>query len=983
MSNKEENPSLTGYYSMEKFIKELKKISGLPDDFEGADDIHKSTPIQTSVDINNTYLSPYSKNRVEPKPKLGNSLITSNNDLNNNEKIKSEMTKLRKENAELKFCLNNINKKFDNELKDIKNNNDLKDKELKETKEIMKKNASLIELLGEKISNYEKTISELKERQNLEEEEAIKSGDEKYIALIENNKKLKEELINKDNMITNIKNELNTKNEIFEEINTMKSEMETYLQTMDKLYGEIESRDGIIKQLKNDMQVIQTNYQNEINDLKKQNSLNLSNIKENSKEKIDEKLLNDLKESKEKEKKLNKELLESKKNYDNLKESNEKMKDLAKETNAMIKTAIESRDSLKKEYESAIKEIIEKYEKQIKFMKMVSEKQIEEFKEKLKKYEEPEEKAEKDKKKENSKKDENKKTDKKKEKNDNEDEIRMAEMMKIIQDNKELLKQNEELKNMNEVILSKMKELPNLEQKYTDLFDTVKLLQEENHLLKEASKYSSMIELSQSKIKDIPSDTNNNNTNTNDIFDETPKTKSQINNKKDNIKNKKGKNLLLDDEDYDDDNSKDKNLNDNENNKKEIESEESKKDKSKEKIPAIRQKEIIFDNKVKNNINNMNMSNSEISNDNNQIKIYNKKKLQRQSSPKSSKDNIYANRNTTPNNYNKESFNPNDYTNYKKEKEKINYMDENDNDNNENEEIQKDDDLDNNENNLINANFNLYKPIKEGLLTFNLSKKNYYTVVPEKYDEFWESFDPETSVQYNTLEGLFLINSKKNNQLYYYSSKKNTFSALFQFTEDHSYGCLFLDNLSKNIIAIGGKNSKLVEKFSFENGNMEQLPELSTHRSKMTCCQVMNKIYCFLGISEERPKESLVEFLDLDNLYQGWTEVQYDNQTSFTVLTGMSCVNLNDSELFIIGGLINDELPNEKLLYFNTEQNELFELNKDLPDSEDKHYLFTKNTMFNLFLNGNIISFTNIDDNNQVHILDNELKYDLYLTPKV
>ena len=96
----------------------------------------------------------------------------------------------------------------------------------------------------------------------------------------------------------------------------------------------------------------------------------------------------------------------------------------------------------------------------------------------------------------------------------------------------------------------------------------------------------------------------------------------------------------------------------------------------------------------------------------------------------------------------------------------------------------------------------------------------------------------------------------------------------------------------------------------------------------------------------------------------------------------MSCVNLNDSELFIIGGLINDEIPNEKLLYFNTEQNELFELNKELPDSEDKNYLFTKNTMFNVFLNGKIISYTNIDDNNQVHILDNELKYDLYLTPK-
>ena len=40
-------------------------------------------------------------------------------------------------------------------------------------------------------------------------------------------------------------------------------------------------------------------------------------------------------------------------------------------------------------------------------------------------------------------------------------------------------------------------------------------------------------------------------------------------------------------------------------------------------------------------------------------------------------------------------------------------------------------------------------------------------------------------------------------------------------------------------------------------------------------------------------------------------------------------------------------------------------------DSEDKNYLFTKNTMFNVFLNGKIISYTNIDDNNQVHILDN------------
>ena len=913
MSTKDENPSLTGYYSMEKFIKELKKISGVPDSLE-LDDYQSNMPLHTSNDMNNAYFSPYYKNRAEQKSRIKVNNI--NTEINPNETMKQEMTKLRKENAELKFCLNNVNKKFDNELKEIKANNELKEKELKETREILKKNAALIELLGEKISNYEKTIETLKEEQNLNEEQEMKNGDEKYKNLIESNKKLKEELTIKENMINSIKNELNTKNQIYEEINRMKSEMENYLQTMDKLYGEIESRDGIIKQLKDDIQVIEHKYQNEINELKNKNSLNdLNNLKG------DEKLLSELKASKEKEIKLNQELSQLQQSYDEMKTSNDKMKELAKESNGMIKSAIDSRDKLKNEYEKAIKELVEKYEKQIKFMKTVLAKQSEEFEEKLKNME-----------KEGGAK--NKKSEKN-EGGENSDE-KMEEMMKIIKDNKELLKQNEELKNLNEVILTKMKELPNLEQKYTDLFDTVKLLQEENNLLKEASKYSSMMELSQSKIKEIPSDTNVNNTNTN-IFEDTPKTKTQINKKENrvNINNNKAKtkNLLLDDDDSEEgENNKDKD----------------------EDIPVIKQKEIVFD---KNN----NLITPDPNDSNSQIKIYNKKKLPRQTSPKLSKDNIEINNNKSNNNIQNETDEQND--------EEINADLEDNNKQTEN-------------NDLINPNFNLYKPIKEGLLTFNLSKKNYYTIVPEKYDEFWESFDPETSIQYNTLEGLFLVNSKQNNQLYYYSSKKNTFSALFQFTEDHSYGCLFLDNLSKNIIAIGGKNSKLVEKFSFEDGTMKQLPPLSTHRSKMTCCQVGEKIYCFLGLAEERPNESIVEFLDLNDLNKGWTEVKYENQTSFNVLTGMSCVNLNDSELFIIGGLVNDEIPNEKLLYFNTEQNELFELNKDLPDSEDKNYLFTKNTMFNVFLNGNIISYTNIDDNNQVHILDNELKYDLYLTPK-
>ena len=347
--------------------------------------------------------------------------------------------------------------------------------------------------------------------------------------------------------------------------------------------------------------------------------------------------------------------------------------------------------------------------------------------------------------------------------------------------------------------------------------------------------------------------------------------------------------------------------------------------------------------------------------------VYNKKKPKQMNLSKEKQKNVGMLLNNNNHDYNYEELNINEKDIiYNKPKRTI---------------INKNDDNINNDNS-INESFNLYKPIKEGLLTFNISKKSFNLVIPENHNIFWNNFDPENSMQYNTLEGLFILNSK-DNQLYYYSSKKNLFCELLYFNYDHKEGCLFLDNLSKNIIVIGGINTTKVEKFSFENGTMEELPELSTHRYKMSCCQIANKIYCFFGLSLERKNQSLIEYLDMVNINIGWKEIKYENKTSFNILSYMSCVNLNDCELLIIGGLIEDNLPNQKLLYFNTQKNEFIELNKDLPDSDIKKYLFSKNIMFNLFVKENTIYFTNIDDNNQVHILDNDLKYDLYLAPNL
>ena len=283
--------------------------------------------------------------------------------------------------------------------------------------------------------------------------------------------------------------------------------------------------------------------------------------------------------------------------------------------------------------------------------------------------------------------------------------------------------------------------------------------------------------------------------------------------------------------------------------------------------------------------------------------------------------------------------------------------------------------------NKINSNFNFYKPTKEGLLSFNLSKKEYSLITPDKYEKFLEVFEPETFVQYNTLEGLFIIPSNKTNKLFYYSSLKNIMNELFNFTENHSGGCLFVDNSTKNILAIGGEVSKKVERFSIENGKLEQLSELPEFISKMTCIQIENKIYSFFGIiKDKKESKSPILCLDLEN-NGSWEEIKFENNAEFKTLYGMSCTNLNDNELLIIGGIVDDKYPNDKLMYFNLEKNNLTKLDKSLPESEDKNYIFTQNTQFNLFLDGDIILYANIDNNNQVHIIDNELHYDLYLTP--
>ena len=73
--------------------------------------------------------------------------------------------------------------------------------------------------------------------------------------------------------------------------------------------------------------------------------------------------------------------------------------------------------------------------------------------------------------------------------------MRKKYLEKLKKDNIMLIEQNFELKNMNEMLLSKMKDLPDLNNKFNELFETVKFLKKENDLLIKSMKNNKILKM--------------------------------------------------------------------------------------------------------------------------------------------------------------------------------------------------------------------------------------------------------------------------------------------------------------------------------------------------------------------------------------------------------------------------------------------------------------------------------------------------------
>lgn len=279
----------------------------------------------------------------------------------------------------------------------------------------------------------------------------------------------------------------------------------------------------------------------------------------------------------------------------------------------------------------------------------------------------------------------------------------------------------------------------------------------------------------------------------------------------------------------------------------------------------------------------------------------------------------------------------------------------------------------------IPQDLSLFSITRNYLLCFNLKQKKFISVDPKGYDVFYQSYTPNGSISYNTLSGLFVLSGPNFDTLYYYSSKNNSIIKFFTFKFNHQNGIIFLDTSSKYLLAVSGTNTNKVERLCFETQVIDELPSLNATRGEASCCLVNDVVYVFFGYSPEKKKcLDSVEYLDMKNVEEGWKLIEL-NEKQFE-LKGVSVARLGAREMIIVGGENGKGEANKNMIYFNVDEKKMTKLEKTLPEGDKKkEYLFKKNSMFNFFAEGDTICYANIDDDNCVHVIDNNLKYEMFV----
>ena len=282
--------------------------------------------------------------------------------------------------------------------------------------------------------------------------------------------------------------------------------------------------------------------------------------------------------------------------------------------------------------------------------------------------------------------------------------------------------------------------------------------------------------------------------------------------------------------------------------------------------------------------------------------------------------------------------------------------------------------------------------------------------IKDNSDTFKKDYQYEGTLLYNTLTGLYILTGEKTDILYYYNSLTNSISKICRFNNSHDNGSLFLDTNSNCLYALGGKNIRVCEYYSFNDKKIYKLPDLITDRANASYIVANNKLFAFFGFnySKETYCNSIeyIDYIKKDRWYELRNIQLLKNNISFDMESVSSMYYKNNTNLILIYcGIQGDEedFVTEYYLIYDSIKNTVDKINKynvqqfknsgknwknyTFKKNDPKGFHFAKNSRFLKLPKNNIFDGYNLNDNidvlidykNNVHyILQDKQKIDIY-----
>ena len=169
-----------------------------------------------------------------------------------------------------------------------------------------------------------------------------------------------------------------------------------------------------------------------------------------------------------------------------------------------------------------------------------------------------------------------------------------------------------------------------------------------------------------------------------------------------------------------------------------------------------------------------------------------------------------------------------------------------------------------------------------------------------------------------------------------YDRKTDIIKRIMDMNFPRSYHSIVFNDVFETIMVIGGEYCNTVEIFDPLTNRWQLLPPLNVPRCNPLFFfdEPRGNMYVLFGIEGNYINSNYIdsmEILDLTNIKQGWTKINYQNKANMDLKCYLNIYKLNE-ELFLIYGGMEGRISKRNVCLYNTVKNEVTKIGKELFD---------------------------------------------------